>query len=43
MRWWEIDINYAILRLLAWCRVVWDLKLPQTQGWAAHPPSREPR
>jgi stearoyl-CoA desaturase (delta-9 desaturase) len=36
IRWWELDINYAILRLLAWCRVVWDLKLPQTQGWTAH-------
>jgi stearoyl-CoA desaturase (delta-9 desaturase) len=43
IRWWELDINYAILRLLAWCRVVWDLKLPQTQGWTAHTPSRGPR
>ena len=27
-RWWEIDVNYAILRLLACVGVVWDLKLP---------------
>lgn len=28
LRWWELDINYAILRLLAWVRIVWDLKVP---------------
>jgi stearoyl-CoA desaturase (Delta-9 desaturase) len=27
-RWWEIDINYAVLRCLAALGVVWDLKLP---------------
>jgi stearoyl-CoA desaturase (Delta-9 desaturase) len=27
-RWWEIDLNFAILRLLAWFGIVWDLKLP---------------
>jgi len=27
-RWWEIDINYAILRLFAFLGIVWDLKLP---------------
>lgn len=27
-RWWEIDVNYAVLRLLAWAGVVWDLRLP---------------
>jgi stearoyl-CoA desaturase (delta-9 desaturase) len=27
-RWWEIDLNFAILRLLAWVGIVWDLKLP---------------
>jgi stearoyl-CoA desaturase (delta-9 desaturase) len=27
-RWWEIDMNYAILRLLARVGIVWDLKLP---------------
>lgn len=24
--WWEIDLTYYILRLLAWCGVIWDLK-----------------
>jgi len=28
LRWWEIDINYAILRLLACLGIVWELKLP---------------
>jgi stearoyl-CoA desaturase (Delta-9 desaturase) len=27
-RWWELDINYAILRLFAFLGIVWDLKLP---------------
>jgi stearoyl-CoA desaturase (delta-9 desaturase) len=27
-RWWEIDLNFAILRLLACVGIVWDLKLP---------------
>ena len=27
-RWWEIDVDYAILRVLAWLGIVWDLKLP---------------
>ena len=43
IRWWELDINYAILRVLAWCHVVWELKLPQTQGWSAQSPLHGPR
>jgi stearoyl-CoA desaturase (delta-9 desaturase) len=27
-RWWELDVNYLILRLLAYLGVVWDLRLP---------------
>jgi stearoyl-CoA desaturase (Delta-9 desaturase) len=27
-RWWEIDINYALLRLLARLGLVWSLRLP---------------
>lgn len=27
--WWEIDISYYLLRLLAVLHIVWDLKLPQ--------------
>jgi len=27
-RWWEIDVTFAVLRLLAALRIVWDLKLP---------------
>lgn len=27
-RWWEIDLNYALLKLLERLRIVWDLKLP---------------
>jgi stearoyl-CoA desaturase (Delta-9 desaturase) len=28
-RWWEIDVNFAILRLLARLGVVWDLRMPR--------------
>jgi stearoyl-CoA desaturase (delta-9 desaturase) len=27
-RWWEFDPTFYVLRLLAWCGVVWDLHLP---------------
>jgi len=27
MYWWEVDISYLILRVLSWCRLVWDLRL----------------
>jgi hypothetical protein len=26
--WWEIDITYYLLKMLSWCRVVWDLREP---------------
>ena len=26
--WWELDINFAILRLLSRCGIVWDLRIP---------------
>ncbi len=30
--WWELDLNYAILRLLASLGLVWDLRLPRAAG-----------
>ncbi len=27
-RWWEIDLTYAILRLLQWMGIVWDIREP---------------
>jgi stearoyl-CoA desaturase (delta-9 desaturase) len=26
--WWEIDVTYYVLRVLSWCRIVWDLRIP---------------
>jgi len=26
--WWELDVTYYVLRALAWCGVVWDLRVP---------------
>jgi len=31
-RWWEIDPNYAMLRLLVRIRIVWDLKAPPREA-----------
>jgi stearoyl-CoA desaturase (delta-9 desaturase) len=30
-RWWEIDINFVILKLLSFLGVVWDLRVPAGQ------------
>ena len=37
LRWWELDANYAILRLLARLGIVWNLKLPPRGMRAARP------
>jgi len=26
--WWEVDVTYYLLRVLAWFRIVWDLRQP---------------
>jgi len=26
--WWEIDVSWYVLKLMAWCGLVWDLKEP---------------
>lgn len=31
-RWWEVDPNYGVLRVLAWVGLVWDLKLPPARA-----------
>jgi len=36
-RWWEIDINYAVLRVLAALGLVWDLKMPPERVFSAAP------
>jgi stearoyl-CoA desaturase (delta-9 desaturase) len=35
-RWWEIDINFAILKLLSLLGIVWDLRMPPQQRSASH-------
>ncbi len=39
-RWWEIDVNYAILKLLAGLGLVWDIKLPTERARRAGLPPR---
>ena len=33
--WWEVDFSYYTLRLLAWLRLVWDLRYPPQRLFAA--------
>lgn len=28
-RWWEVDINFAVLSILSWFGIVWDCRLPR--------------
>jgi stearoyl-CoA desaturase (delta-9 desaturase) len=28
LRWWQIDVGYYVIRLLAWLRLAWNVKLP---------------
>jgi len=41
-RWWEIDINFAMLKLLSFLGIVWDLRLPAARI-ARQPPLRRAR
>lgn len=34
--WWEIDFSYYALRLLAWMRLVWDLRYPPQRLLTEH-------
>jgi stearoyl-CoA desaturase (delta-9 desaturase) len=34
LRWWEIDLSYEVIRLLAWFRLAWNIKLPTLQAQA---------
>lgn len=34
LRWWEIDVSYWVIRILAWLRLAWNLKLPTKDSLA---------
>ncbi len=40
-RWWEIDVTYYLLRLMALCGLIWDLRRPPAEVVAG--PLAEPR
>jgi stearoyl-CoA desaturase (delta-9 desaturase) len=29
LRWWEVDLTYLTIRLMTWCRIAYDMKLPR--------------
>lgn len=35
LRWWQVDVSYCVIRLLAWVRLAWDVRLPSPQAQAA--------
>ena len=35
LMWWEIDINYLILKLLSFFGIVWDIKIPPESAYAS--------
>jgi len=43
--WWEIDISFAVIRLLGWTGLVWDIRKPGTKAltYRAIKPVRLPR
>ncbi len=34
LRWWQFDASYWVIRVLAWVRLAWDVKLPTRQAQA---------
>ncbi len=35
LRWWQLDLSYALIRLLAWLHLAWNVKLPGKEARAA--------
>jgi stearoyl-CoA desaturase (delta-9 desaturase) len=35
LRWWQIDVSYYVIRVLAWLHLAWDVRLPSRQAQAA--------
>ena len=34
--WWELDLTFAILRMLSWFGLVWELRVPRPEAKYAH-------
>jgi stearoyl-CoA desaturase (delta-9 desaturase) len=35
LEWWQIDVNFYLVRSLAFFRLAWDIKLPSLEARAA--------
>ncbi len=42
LRWWEIDMTYAVIRLLSWVKLAGDIKLPKVTRGSYAPVSLAP-
>jgi len=31
LRWWQIDVSYYVIRVMAWLRLAWNVKLPSAE------------
>lgn len=32
LRWWQLDLSYWIIRILAWLGLAWDVRVPSKQA-----------
>jgi stearoyl-CoA desaturase (delta-9 desaturase) len=35
LRWWQIDVSYAVIRTLAWLDLAWNIRMPAAEAMAA--------
>jgi len=35
LMWWQIDVSYYVIRVLAWLHLVWNIRLPSKESQAA--------
>ena len=35
LRWWQVDVSYYVIKVMAWCKLAWKVKLPSPQAMAA--------
>jgi stearoyl-CoA desaturase (delta-9 desaturase) len=32
LRWWQIDVSYFVIQVLAWLRLAWNVRLPTAEA-----------
>ncbi len=42
LQWWQLDLSYMLIRVLAWMRLAWNIKLPTREAQVAPLPRSSP-